>query len=439
MPFNIDNFPFLKNILDKVYKNQLQFKNSPIKGAYDSNWYDEYNLFYNKQPRSEPFVHRVFLKFPGKKPVSAGFCHIRPVTDGSELSETYLSPPKNMLSSNNYYIKCLNSYDAYGERVSCVPFIMPETVFGMCIHASIWICLKILKNRELVERVLSIPQIQELASGSPYTDKEGLVFVKAARLLRMCRTSAFYIVNKESNLTDNQMLTELYAYVESGLPVILGVDVAQLPYWPISKGYHSIVAIGHTLEDNKVDGFIFHDESLLPYVVLKKNELLDAWHVPLKENGNKTEKKASANDYVREMLVAVPPGVSIPFHEVYHEFETLLEYLRENGTSNEQIESLIVRPLLLKSEEAFYETRNFHLFKVLSQANMPSHVWIIFMFDAKTERMDIRKSKGFFVRDATAQTELRFFYFAEDKKIVYQLKPNKIVVKKLKSSGARFT
>ena len=179
----------------------------------------------------------------------------------------------------NAYVKCLGQHNAYGETVACVPFVMPESIFGMCIHASIWICLKILVNQGMINDVLTIPEVQTLASGRPYTDKQGLLFVQASRLLRMCRTSAFYINNKEENLTDDEMIMQLYAYVESRLPVIIGVDVANITWWKtLRHGYHSMVVIGHTLKDNKVDGFIVHDESSLPYQVMTKQELLTAWH-----------------------------------------------------------------------------------------------------------------------------------------------------------------
>jgi len=422
LPFNIDQYPYLKRILGKVYSNEIVYRNSVL-GAHDSNWIREYELFYNKQPRSEPFVTRVFFKVNERRGRKAGFSHIRPVTDASEVSETYLIPPKSLSPSNGAYIKCLNEYNVYGETVKCTPYIMPESIFGMCIHASIWICLRILEKYGMIEKSLCIPDIQNLAGGSPYADKQGLVFVQATRLLRMCRASAFYIINKERPyLNDNQMLMELYAYVESGLPVIIGVNIADLEWWESSRdGYHSVVAIGYTTDDNKVDGFIFHDESLLPYQKIKKDELLNAWHVP--------DPRLPRN-YVREMLVAVPPEVTLPFHKAYPQFETILSTLSEKGITGETTESLVIRPMLKPSQTFFFETLKHNvsdlLLRALKESNFPLYLWVFYLYDQGADRRDSRNVKGFFVRDATAKTELRFLYFRDEKQAIYQVEQDKV-------------
>lgn len=418
MPFDLDLHPYLKRVLDRTYNHEIILK-SLLHGAYDSNWLKEYELFYNKQTKSNPYVTRVLFKFKEKRGKSAGFSHIRPVTDGSELSETYLVPPKNLCAANDVYIKCLDEFDAYGERVECTPYIMPETIFGMCIHASIWICLKILEKRAMVERSLSIPEIQNLARGSPYADREGLLFKQAARILRMGRASSFYVINVESpRLTDMQMLMELYAYVESRLPVIIGVDIADLPWWRTDKhGYHSLVTIGHTMEENRTNGFVFHDESLLPYVTMKNDKLLKAWHIPTTQPPSR---------YVREMLVAVPPEVVLPFHSAYQQFEKILSVFQEKGVTSEKVENLVIRPFLKGGSELFIETRNLSLLRALKEAQFPSHVWAFFLYDQNADRKDEKSLRGFFVRDATARTDLRFFFFMDEKKAIYQVEEGKV-------------
>ncbi len=268
MSFDIANeAPSLQGILNRTYRGRLILKDVKV-GAYDSNWIKEYELFYSKQPHSKPFVKRLIFK---DKSIYTGFVHVRPVSDAHKVSETFLSPPREKRDDKNCFITCGNSYNEYGEpAVFCAPFIMPETIFGMCIHGSIWISLKILERRQ-GQRVeaCDIPKIQNMAMGSPYTDQDGLKFSKASRILRMCNCNSFYINNIENPLgtriDDEKMIYTLYAYVESGLPVIIGVDTRDLDYLEdLRSDYHSIVAIGHTMTDGKVDEFIFHDESNLP-------------------------------------------------------------------------------------------------------------------------------------------------------------------------------
>ncbi len=360
MPIDLSAYPFLSRILDETYHNQIAYSYHED-GAHDANWLREYDLFYNRQPNSTPYVRRI------------SFTDLRPVTDASEVSETYLTPPRQLTPSNGVYLKCLGRHREYGRVVTCTPYIMPDSIFGMCIHGSIWISLKILENAGMIEKALTIPEIQTLARGHPYTDKEGLLFKQAARLLRMCRTHAFYVETQAPDLDDNAMLMELYSYVESSLPVIIGVDTRKLPWWATSReeGYHSIVAIGHTMSGNDVDGFVFHDESALPYQVLGMDDLLEAWH-------------SFPDSQVRELLVAVPPQVKLPFTRAYQQFEQMLSILRDREIAEVEADGIRIRPMLVRAWQLMMATPdNRSLVRAFEEMHTDPrrYLWAIYMFD----------------------------------------------------------
>ena len=76
-------------------------------------------------------------------------------------------------------------------------------------------------------------------------------------------------------------LRNIYAYVESGLPVIIGIeDAFSLPWWkdkPIredtNQNKHALVVIGHTMtKGGSVNGLIVHDVSTYPYQILTKSK-----------------------------------------------------------------------------------------------------------------------------------------------------------------------
>jgi hypothetical protein len=419
LPFDIADYPHLKTIIDKAYKKTIVYRED-VDGAHDANWAKEYELFYNTQPDAKPYVKRVFFKEDIPRGGKIGFVHLRPVSDAGLISEAYLKPPKLLSPKNSVYVKCLGFYDDYGEIVECVPYIMPDGIFGMCIHGSIWICLKILERRKTIQKSLCVPEIQTLVSGRPYTDKEGLVFKQAARLLRMCRTNTVYKDNKTpSILTDDQMLFELYAYVESGFPVILGVDVADLEWWRDEEGkasdhgFHSIVTIGHTLEKNRINGFVFHDESVLPYQTLTNDQLLKAWH-----HKDETDPK----DFTREYLVAVPPQVTLEFAEAYHQFDKMLTILRQSGVIEKETKMYQIRPILTETVPFFLEHRDPFLLPALNEVGIwPEYIWAFTLFNGDDNRMDAGSSKGVFIRDATLKTEFRFFHIKAANKAIYQL------------------
>ncbi len=413
MSFDLTRYPRLKEIINKTYGGVIAY-DKHHDGAYDNNWVKEYDLFYNKQAYSSPCVRRIFLKDAEGK--SVGFSDIRPITDGSEVSETYLSPPANLGTNkkNQSYIKCLRTFNQYGEKIRCVPFIMPESIFGMCIHASVWICLKCLEGS--IERPLSIPEIQSSARGSPYTDKEGLPFVQTARILRMSRAYAFYInSNEHPFLDDERMLMSLYAYVESNLPVIIGVDTNDLEWWAGAReqGYHSIVAIGHTMNKNDIDKFIFHDESAFPYLTLNIEDLLKAWHIP---------RKFEYTDLtVRELLVAVPAEVSVAFHRVYQQFSGwLLALIAKGLIKPSDVKNIEIRPYLNSILPLFLEPHESVIMAIRELNAPPRYLWYIELFDKESDKQDPKNSKGFFIRDATRETDFRLLYLQKNGTAVYQ-------------------
>lgn len=415
MSSKLNSFPTLQQIVHQVYKDKIACKKI-VNGALDLNWAEEFQLFYNSQPKSAPYVKRVRFKKNKTGGKDAGFSDVRPRSDGSEVSETYLIPPIKMENEKKFDLKCLGTYDAYGQIVKCAPYIMPESIFGMCIHGSIWICLKILENLGMIEKSHPIPSIETLARGKPYADKQGLLFTQTSRIFRMCKTNALYIDNEvKPRLTDDQMALELYAYIESRLPVILGVDTKYVPWWSSQEyGYHSIVAIGHTMDDNgKPDGFIFHDESSFPYQDIKIDALMDAWHTAWK--GNKKPKKPK-----REMIVAVPPEVSLPFNKAHPQFEQILELSRNYGYSHDSSNDLLVKPILKGAFETFMETKSESLYKAMVETKPTKYVWIFYLYDKEVNERNVETSKGFFVRDATAESELRFLYFKDTKQALYQ-------------------
>jgi hypothetical protein len=360
-----------------------------------------------------------------KRGKAAGFSNARPISDASEVSETYLIPPYHMENKKKVDLKCLGTHYVYGETVKCIPYIMPETIFGMCIHGSIWICLKILENLRMIEKSHPIPSIETLARGKPYADKQGLVFRQTSRIFRMCKTNALYIDNEVTpRLTDEQMALELYAYIESRLPVILGVDTKYLPWWSSPEyGYHSIVAVGHTMDDNgKPDGFVFHDESCLPYQEIKIDKLMDAWHTAWK--GTRKPKKPK-----REMMVAVPPEVSLPFNKAHPQFEQIFKISRNHGFTNDSSNNLLVKPILKGAFETYMQTKSDSLWNAMVETKATKYVWIFYLYDKDVNERNVETSKGFFVRDATAESELRFLYFKETKQAIYQKEDQVYLVK----------
>lgn len=410
--------------------------------AHDNNWSKEFEVFYSSQPKAQSFVKRVFLADNDK---NFGFVHCRPLSDSSEISECYLSCPSNMNVENGYFIKCPGSYEEYEELIECVPYIMPESVCGMCAQGATWISLKILENlSDGSVKSRTIPEIQELATGRHFADREGLHLVSIARLLRMCNCNAFYTPNKDESenliLSDHQMLSSIYSYVESGLPVIIGVDVKEIPWWNVNySGYHALVVIGHTMDEFTIDRFIVHDESTYPYQILTMDEILKSFYTPSDNNNNNEIPN-------REFVVAVPPEVRVKYEWAFQIMLALKELLHEEYPTDFHSsiwEKFAPRPLLRSivsilnyiSESQSEERINDEVVKLLMEAFRIAGIyeieyfWIFLFYSSMEDRMKGR-DVGFFLRDATDVDNLTQLIFSiEEKKIIIYTEPQVILLR----------
>lgn len=122
---------------------------------------------------------------------------------------------------------------------------------------------------------------------------------------------AFIYDNYKMSLTDDEMKNIVYTYVESGFPVIIGIDVSKASWWDGNQpDYHSIVLIEHTMNDKtgEINGFIVHDESRFPYILVYEDELFRCWDIPdnVKENAG-----ISKNTKIRTAVVGVPPVIGV--------------------------------------------------------------------------------------------------------------------------------
>ena len=349
--------PSFDEINKRIYSSKLKLGKIE-EGALDENWYSEYKNLFRDDPQATPWVTRIYLEYKKK---DWGICNLRPVQPrcpeshdmlSSEISEMYIKPPKHMTKDNGYYIKCLCDTNAYGNGIGCVPFIMPNPYFGVCAQASVWIALKCLENRSngAVESA-PIPEIQKSATGHYFSDSEGLVFANITRLLKMNACEAFVYdtsMDPFKSFSFDEMYNIIYAYVESGLPVILGVDVSKLDWWDNSPpGYHTIVLIGHTIdkESGKIDGFIPHDESRFPYLEIKKDELKRAGDVPktYKERMGIPEDVA-----IRRSVVGTPPAVKAGYEKTFSH-RIILDQLCLKGVLDK--EEYPIRPMLIHRED----------------------------------------------------------------------------------------
>ncbi len=441
MPPSINDFLYLNEINRRRYSNKLKISNS-IDGALDVNWYDEFEKLYKNNPRAVPYVERLILYDADEN--FYGIVGVRPINPKdpidhrmhhSEISEMYIREPPDITEDSHCYLTCKKRYQAYGFVIDCVPYIMPNPYFGVCAHASVWICLKVLENlSDGVVESQSIPKIQRSVAGHFFSDYKGLEFHHIARLFRMNRCEAFIYDSYKMGLTDDEMKNIVYAYVESGFPVIIGIDVSKASWWDGHQpDYHSIVLIGHTMDDKtgEINGFIAHDESRFPYILVYEDELLRCWDIPdhAKENAG-----ISKNTKIRTAVVGVPPVIGVGYEDVI-KWTLLPDKWYQKGYTD--IKKYMIRPMLIPfwrfisllhsiefKDENFYDFAYEKLQEIM-EPYYPSWVWVLMLYESKKKRFKENMCGAIVIDGINGD-----FYFAfMDNKFIMYIKDGKLLVK----------
>ncbi|MDD3622715.1 MAG: hypothetical protein PHQ81_09950 [Methanofollis sp.] len=217
----------------------------------------------------------------GREPIYLGFIDLSPFG----VSEVYIRPP-SWMTSPHYYLPCERTFfpdtslrlkENSAETVSCVPFIKVQAEVAVCAQYAVRMALMILSQRPpTVPEIVFEASKTALKGGIDRQQEDGWYDdeIKQAiedkgygvhelghcECIRCKECGAEFSLNPRLKSPD---LENIYEYVESGIPVILGInDTSDLPWWPdeTQGDAHAIVAIGHTIsDDNGIDGLIVHD------------------------------------------------------------------------------------------------------------------------------------------------------------------------------------
>jgi len=277
------------------------------------------------------------------------------------ISEVYIAPPLWM-KPPHYYLTCERMYfpdttlrvkENNAELVNCVPFIKVQGEVAVCAQYAVRMALMILSQKPpTVPEIVFEANKSALKGGLDRDQADGwypdeirqaiedkgygvhelsrLDICPCGNVLSTIRCDVCGVEYTLNSQLKSPNLENIYAYVESGTPVILGIkNTKWLPWWPNDDGEaHAIVAIGHTIsEDNRIDGLIVHDESMYPYQVLPE-EL---------ENG------VAIEEIVDSVIIPVPREVTVEYPVAKGIFEEIVGKLQEYSILND----IVYRPLLV--------------------------------------------------------------------------------------------
>lgn len=261
-----------------------------------------------------------------------GFITVRPVRS-SPVAATILRP----LPSQRFLLSA-DSFDVHlaGRKfeVTGTPYIQQDNAVGACAQASIWMALRTLRKKEgnsaFDPAQITSAATRFLVRGRTLPNREGLVIEQIIEAIRSAGYSPQIMqFSTVGHLAGNALLNakrKIYTYVESGIPVVLGV-------FPNPNAGHAIVSIGHTWEERTnvtpyvssnelrlynaadwVQCFIAHNDNTAPYMELPETST----------NGYSFEQ-------VRNAIPLLPSDVFMTGEEAEQVAVTILTNILQSG------------------------------------------------------------------------------------------------------------
>lgn len=346
-----------------------------------------------------------------------GYTVIRP-TRITSIGRTILDP-KYCRGARGYICRTRYRANLMGTEllIDGFPHISQDTDVTICAHAACWSCCRYFSERYPTYREIHPYQITQLntdLSGGRLLPSRGLMMYNVAE---MFSRYGFYpriydraeYENEDDPTTAGRFERLLYYYVESGLPVVVGIPE------------HAVTAIGHTCDlslgfdspgpvftDHFLTGLVINDDNHMPYQTMlsEKHENLrsqwehvseydtldiDTFVVPLYEKVYLSAENVEAKTLALLALQGSPLGIAAKAPSL-------------------SIDDLVIRIFLTTSRAYKLERRisplPHGLSQIYTQLPMPKFIWVSEIATRDTYAQG--KIVGEILWDATASDKDQF-------------------------------
>jgi len=231
-------------------------------GIRDPDFLEEHQAFYAKQHRPVTRkcvrIHAFSLDIPipentdeaavlafldaakAKDGSYIGFVTVRPLRH-APVGATIISPPASRMPT---------AQDTFPVHIAGIefnvtgtPFLQQDNAVGACAQASIWMALRTIRRRQgnvaYSPAELTVAATRYISSDRTFPGRTGLTVEQMLEAIRFAGHDPLHLAIREEMTDEEQIqsvLRQAVPYVESGLPVIMGLKHA--------NGGHAVVAIG---------------------------------------------------------------------------------------------------------------------------------------------------------------------------------------------------
>ncbi len=180
-----------------------------------------------------------------------GFITVRPLRH-APVGATIISPPVSRRPT---------AFDTFPVHIAGIefgvtgtPFLQQDSAVGACAQASIWMALRTIRRRQgnvaYSPAELTVAATRYISSDRTFPGRTGLTVEQMLEAIRFAGHDPLHLAVREKLTNEEQVQSVLrlaVPYIESGLPVIMGLKH--------SSGGHAVVAIGLQNSSQQV-----HDE-----------------------------------------------------------------------------------------------------------------------------------------------------------------------------------
>jgi len=391
----------------------------------DRGWANEHKKFYHevfkkysdKTVRLHFFTSEIneesFANLQKYEETYLGFCVLRPL-EAQKVSEAIIKPVEDKNKPAKSFVLCQEDFyvdikvDQQNQqrlKIRGTPFIQQDGQLGCCSHAAIAMVDNILihgRDKPKGTREISDPyligdiaelvyQLHPYAGGQRPT--RGLSSLHISDVLKSMGYFPLVYEFQKDKKTPFTAERLIYYYLESKIPVILGI--------PVTRGNHALTVIGHSFEPDLwwgvaemsyysrttsdpnyrcsttwVQNFIVHDDNFGPYLTIPK-ELIWAFTaenlmviVPLPMQLNIRAEVAESTAYNTLLSIADfrKNEESLTNQTFFEWFNIFYKHLMKND--------LVLRTWLVESKQ-FKETSVSSVVRdIYEYVKMPEKIWL---------------------------------------------------------------
>lgn len=195
---------------------------------YESDYLSTYYLYHARKFQAvDKECCRLILYLDANCQECLGYVSLRPIASERKIGRSYLEPQifVDQMGSGKDFFVIQGKYKIHTEGkeivVRAMPYMQQEGVVSVCAHVAIWTILRFFSSRFANSKEYTMGDVVELIK-SPQVRKipsKGLSVEQVSTALMDAGFSTI-VIRKKTEMQPGEMMSELIAYIDSGIPVI---------------------------------------------------------------------------------------------------------------------------------------------------------------------------------------------------------------------------